>query len=198
MAGREFNGLPKKSAYITVLEHGEKMGYKRWGQEKPGRRFFSFMIERNGYLLHTATGEYTSNKIADLPLYYGKKGWVLFSYRLNTEPDLSKTTIDLVSTGSGIGGMFQIKPWTVDVALAKDIRTWAMQASPWDNMGALMPAKELIGLLSYNFDRLYPSAQSVLWSKEISRTPEEIAEFCTYGEPYRYSMRHNFPKRVGA
>jgi hypothetical protein len=200
-AGREFNGTPKKNAYITILEHGDKLGYKRWGQEKAGRRFFSFMIERNGYLLHTATGEYTGNKIADLPrlpVFYGKKDWVRFSFRVTTEPDLSKTTIDLVSTGAGKGGTFQMKPWTIDVAQAKDIRTWAMQASPWDNMGAVMPAKELIGLISYSFDRLYPPAQSVIWSREISRTPEEIAKYCTFGEPYRYSMRHNFPKPVGA
>jgi len=200
--GRDPFGFPKKAAYFSILEHGDKGGYKNNGYEPINqKRFFSFMMERRGYLLHTATGEYTSNDLADLsvkPKFYGEKDWGRWNMRLITEPDFSKTTYNLTYLDSEWQGKhrFQIKPHSVDVARAQDIRTWALQATPFDNLGALCPVSELLGLVSYNFDLIIPAA-TIEWTKEVTRTPEEVAKFCTFGEGYKYSMRHKFPKPAG-
>lgn len=200
-AGREPFGFPKKMAYITTLEHGNKGGYKHTNYEKQGKEFFSVMMERNGYCIHAATGRYSSHNLADLkakPVFYGEKDWGRWNYRMVTEPDLTKTTYNLTYLNSEWEGKhrFQIKPDTVDVATEKDIRTWMLQATPFDNVGALCPVAELIGLVSYNFDLIIPTA-SIEWTKEVTRTPEEIVKHCTFGEGYKYSMRHRFPYPVG-
>lgn len=201
-AGREPFGFPKKICYFNILEHGDKGGYRNNGYEPiQQKKFFSFMMERRGYMLHTATGEYTSNNLADLavkPVFYGAPDWGRFNYRMVTEPDVSKTTYNLTYLDSKWEGKhrFQVKPHSIDVAQAKDIRTWALQATPFDNMGALCPVGEMLGLVSYNFDLVIPAA-TIEWTKEVTRTPEEVAKFCTFGDPYKYSMRHNFPKPSG-
>ncbi|HWI55114.1 MAG TPA: acetoacetate decarboxylase family protein [Desulfobacteria bacterium] len=200
-AGREPFGFPKKSAYFTILEHGEHGGYKRSGFEPAGNRFYSFMLERNGYIIHSATGQYSSKNLGDLkakPVFYGQPDWGRWNYRMITEPDLTKTTYNLTYLDSEWEGKhrFQIKPHTVDVATDKDIRTWFMQATPFDNMGALCPVAELIGLVAYNFDLIIPAA-TIEWTKEVTRTPEEILKYCTFGEGYKYSMRHRFPMPIG-
>lgn len=197
-AGREPFGFPKKIAYITCLEHG---GKKDNGWEPSGKEFFSFMMERRGYLIHTATGRYSSNKLSDLPavpIFYGKTDWGRFNYRMVTSPDVSKTTYNLTHLPSTWQGYhrFQLKMDSVKVATAKDIRSWVLQATPFDNVGALCPVKEMIGLVSFNFDLIIPAAE-ILWKKEVTRTPDEVAKFATMGDPYRYSMRHRFPKPYG-
>ncbi|HWI55336.1 MAG TPA: acetoacetate decarboxylase family protein [Desulfobacteria bacterium] len=200
-AGREPFGFPKKAAYITCLEHGNKGGYKHTSYERQGKEFFSFMMERNGYCIHAATGKYSSHDLADLsakPVFYGAPDWGRFNYRMVTEPDVLKTTYNLTYLDSLWEGKhrFQIKPDSVDVATEKDIRTWFLQATPFDNVGALCPVSELIGLVSYNFDLIIPAA-SIEWTKEVTRTPEEIGKYCTHGEAYKYSMRHRFPMPIG-
>jgi len=200
-AGREPFGFPKKAAYITTLEHGNKGGYKHHSYERQGKEFFSVMMERNGYCIHAATGRYSSHDLADLsakPVFYGAPDWGRYNYRMVTEPDLTKTTYNLTYLDSLWEGKhrFQIKPDSVDVATEKDIRTWMLQATPFDNVGALCPVSELIGLVSYNFDLIIPAA-SIEWTKEVTRTPEEIVKHCLFGEPYKYSMRHRFPMPVG-
>jgi len=197
-AGREPFGFPKKIGYITCLEHG---GKKDNGWEAPGKQFFSFMLERRGYMIHTATGQYSGNKLSDLPAvpaFYGKTDWGRMNYRMVTHPDVSKTTYNLTHLPSTWEGKhrFQLKMDSVNIATAKDIRSWALQATPFDNVGALCPVKEMIGLVSFNFDLIIPAAE-ILWTKEVTRTPEEVGKFCTMGEPYRYSMRHRFAKPYG-
>lgn len=197
-AGREPFGFPKKAAYISCLEHG---GKKDNGLEEPGREFFSFFLERRGYLINQSTGHYSSDKMSDLPalpIFYGKTDWGRFNYRMITYPDLSKTEMTLTYLDSQWEGKhrFQLRPGSVSIATAKDIRTWYLGATPYDNVGALLPVKELIGLLTFSFDLIIPPATPV-WSKTVKRAPEEIAKYCTMGESYRYSMRHRFPKPYG-
>ena len=67
-----------------------------------------------------------------------------------------------------------------------------MQATPFDNLGAMMPSKELIGLMSFNFDLIIPGAQTI-WHQQIDRTDEDIADLL-FATPYQYTMRHRFPK----
>ncbi len=197
-AGREPFGFPKKIAYISCLEHG---GKKDNGWEPPGKEFFSFMLERRGYLIHTATGRYSGNKMSDLPrlpVFYGKTDWGRLNYRMVTYPDLTKTEYNLTYLDSLWQGVhrFQLKPDSIKTATAKDIRTWYLASTPFDNVGALIPVKELIGLVSFSFDLIIPPA-SIIWKKEVTRSADEVAKFCTMGEPYRYSMRHRFPKPYG-
>lgn len=198
-AGREPFGFPKKIGRITCLEHG---GKKDNGYEAKGNEFFSFMLERWGYLIHTATGRYSSNKLSDLsavPMFYGKQDWGRFNYRVMTSPDVARTEYNLTYLDSKWEGVhrFQLKMDTVKVATAKDIRTWFLAATPFDNMGGLCPVKELIGLVSFNFDLIIPPA-SIVWKKEVTRTPEEILKYAVQAEPaYKYSMRMRYPMPIG-
>ena len=70
-----------------------------------------------------------------------------------------------------------------------------LQATPWDNLGALLPVKELIGLMSFSFDLVIPGAETI-WSQTIERSDEDIADLL-YATPYQYTMRHRFPKPPG-
>ena len=78
---------------------------------------------------------------------------------------------------------------------AQAIRSWALQASPFDNVGAMLPVKELIGLMSYNSDLIIPGA-STIWTNTVERTDEDIADLL-FATPYQYTMRHRFPKPPG-
>jgi len=69
-----------------------------------------------------------------------------------------------------------------DAYLRGAIRSWALQATPWDNMGAMLPVKELIGLMSYNFDLIIPGADTI-WTQTIERTDEDIADLLFASDP---------------
>jgi hypothetical protein len=130
--------------------------------------------------------------------------------RLITDPSLKTTKWDLTYLPSEVTPevaaamgrpetegqhRFQLKPESIRTASAGAIRTWAMQATPFDNLGAMMPSKELIGLMSFNFDLIIPGAQTI-WHQQIDRTDEDIADLL-FATPYQYTMRHRFPKPPG-
>ena len=90
---------------------------------------------------------------------------------------------------------FQLKPESIRTASAGAIRSWALTATPFDNLGAMMPVKELIGLMSFNFDLIIPGADTI-WTQTIERTAEDIGDLL-FSTPYQYTMRHRFPKPPG-
>ena len=90
---------------------------------------------------------------------------------------------------------FQLKPESIRTASSNAIRTWALQATPFDNLGAMMPVKELIGLMSFSFDLIIPGAATI-WSQLIERTDEDLGDLL-FATPYQYTMRHRFPKPPG-
>ncbi|MBE3588520.1 MAG: acetoacetate decarboxylase family protein [Thermoanaerobacteraceae bacterium] len=198
-AGRDPFGFPKKIGHISVLEHGGKFDN---GYEKPGSDFFSFFLERWGYMIHTATGRYTGNKMSDLkalPKFYGKTDWGRFNYRVHSSPDLTRTDYALTYLDSLYDGehRFQLKMDSIRTAQAGDIRTWYMGTSPFDNMAAYIRVVELIGLVSFNFDLIIPAAKT-LWTKTVTRTADEVLKQAVMMEPkYKYSMRMRFPMPVG-
>jgi len=197
-AGRVL-GFPKKMAMIRCLEHGSKTGKWDDGYEKPGNDFFSFMMSRNGYVIHSATGEYSGNSIGDLsrkPIFYGKTDWGRMNMKIITDGNLKRTEWQLAHLPSEWEGKhrFQLKMDTVKVAQADDIN-WFSQGTPFDNMCAMVPVKKLIGLVSYSFDLIIPPAE-VLWNKVYERSDADLA-LCAQETMYKYGMRHKFPKPYG-
>lgn len=195
-AGRVL-GFPKKMAYIRTVEHGGK-----WddGYEKPGNKYFSTMLSNNGYVMHSATGQYTGNKISDLarvPMFYGKSDWGRLNMRVLSSGDLRETNWQLTFLDSLYDGKhrFQLKMDTVTTAQPKDIN-WFMQATPFDNMGHTMPAKKLLGLITFNFDLIIPAAK-ILWEKKYTRNDEDMKALL-HETGYKYGMIHRFPKPYGA
>jgi hypothetical protein len=195
-AGRVL-GFPNKAAYIRTLEHGGK-----WddGYELPGRENFSVMTSRNGYVIHSATGTYSGNKISDLPrvpIFHGKNDWGWGGMKITTNSDLSQTLWQLTRVPAVLEGeiCMQLKKDSITTAQASDIN-WFMQASPFDNLGHMLPAKKLLGLFSYDYDGIIPPAQ-VIWSQVIQRTPAEIEQHCIYETAFHYGMRSHFPKLNG-
>ena len=51
----------------------------------------------------------------------------------------------------------------------------ALAATPFDNLGAMMPVKELIGLMTFSFDLIIPGADTI-WTQTIERTAEDIGD----------------------
>ena len=130
--------------------------------------------------------------------------------RLITDPSLTTTKWDLTylpsevtkATAAAMGRpetegqhRFQLKPESIRTASAGAIRSWALTATPFDNLGAMMPVKELIGLMSFNFDLIIPGADTI-WTQTIERTAEDIGDLL-FATPYQYTMRHRFPKPPG-
>jgi hypothetical protein len=206
-AGREPFGFPKKIAYIITQEHGGKEddGYGGFGND-----YFNFTLERRGYLIHTATGRYDDAELPAKPSFYGDPRYGRMNLRLITQPDLMSTKWDLTylpsevteATARAMGRpetvgqhRFQLKPESIRTASANAIRTWALCATPFDNLGAMMPVKELIGLMTFSFDLIIPGAQTI-WTQTIERTPEDIGDLL-FATPYQYTMRHRFPKPPG-
>ncbi|MDA2953579.1 MAG: acetoacetate decarboxylase family protein [Actinomycetota bacterium] len=206
-AGREPFGFPKKIAYIVCQEHGGKEddGYGGFGND-----YFNFTMERRGYLIHTATGRYDDSELSAKPAFYGDPDYGRMNLRLITDCSLKTTKWDLTylpsevtaGTAAAMGRpetegqhRFQLKPESIRTASADAIRSWALQATPWDNMGAMLPVKELIGLMSFNFDLIIPGADTI-WTQTIERTDEDIGDLL-FATPYQYTMRHRFPKPPG-
>ena len=206
-AGREPFGFPKKIAYIITQEHGGKEddGYGGFGND-----YFNFTLERRGYLIHTATGRYDDAELPAKPKFYGDPMYGRANLRLITQPDLKTTKWDLTylpseiteATAIALGRpetagqhRFQLKPESIRTASARAIRSWALQATPFDNLGAFLPVKELIGLFSFNFDLIIPGAETI-WTQTIERTAEDIGDLL-FATPYQYTLRHRFPKPPG-
>ncbi len=195
-AGRVL-GFPNKTAYIRTLEHG---GSWDDGCGPSGREYFSFMISRNGYVIHSVTGKYSGSKISDLPrmpVFHDKSDWGSGNLKITTNSDLSQTLWQLTYLPSLWNGKscLQVKTETIRTAQASDIN-WFMQATPFDNVGHLLPAKQLLCLFSYDFDLIMPPAQ-VIWSQVIERTAAEIEQHCIYETAFYYGMRSHFPRIYG-
>lgn len=204
-AGRVL-GFPKKGAFIRVLEHGAEDGSWDAGyllgcacMKAPLGKYFSFAMARYGYLIHTATGQFTGRSITDLervPIFYGKTEWGRMNMKLVTDGDLRRTKWQLTYLASEWQGKhrFQLKPETVRTAKPEDIN-WFWQATPFDNMCNMLPVKRLLGLIAFSFDLIIP-APSVLWERVIERTDEDIQALLPQ-EMYSYGMRHRFIKPYG-
>ena len=130
--------------------------------------------------------------------------------RLVTDPSLTTTQWDLTYIPSEVtpalaAGMgrpetegqhrFQLKPESIRTASAGAVRSWILQATPWDNVGNLLPVKELLGLMSFSFDLVIPGAETI-WTQTIERTAEDIGDLM-FATPFEYTMRHRFPKPPG-
>jgi hypothetical protein len=206
-AGREPFGYPKKIAYLVIQEHGGSQddGYTGFGND-----YFNFVMERRGYLIHTANGRYDDAELSAQPKFYGDPSWGRMNLRLLTSPSLETTKWDLTYLQSEVSApiaaalgkpelagqhRFQLKPDTIRTASPKAIRAWAMQATPFDNLGAMLPVKELIGLMSFNFDLFIPGAETI-WSQVVERDEQDIMNLL-FAKPFQYTMRHRFPKPPG-
>ena len=207
-AGREPFGFPKKIAYIVTQEHGGKEddGYGGFGND-----YFNFTMERRGYLIHTATGRYDDAELAGeaellrrpevrpheppadhrpeppddevgphLPAVRGHQGD-------RRRPWAGPRPRGSTASSSSPSRSARPRP-------ARSAR-WALTATPFDNLGAMMPVKELIGLMSFNFDLIIPGADTI-WTQTIERTAEDIGDLL-FATPYQYTMRHRFPKPPG-
>jgi hypothetical protein len=206
-AGRT-QGFPKKQAFIRILEHG--------GHPDDGRRldavrhqfdFFSFLMIRNGYVIHSATGRYDDAEPADLPVFYKKpEEYGRFNIRVVTSPDVMQSEWELIYEEELLDPMlagflgrpemtgksrFMKKPETMRTASPAAIN-WFMQATPFDNVGRELPPKEMLGLMSFNFDLLIPAGQ-VLWSETYTRDETWLGA----ATPSRYGLRQRFPKMLG-
>jgi hypothetical protein len=71
-AGRVL-GFPKKEAFIRVLEHGGNPdnGYGVYDGKNYQFDYFSFLMIRNGYVIHSATGKYDDAELSARPAFYG-------------------------------------------------------------------------------------------------------------------------------
>ncbi|MFQ5729046.1 MAG: acetoacetate decarboxylase family protein [Waddliaceae bacterium] len=182
-AGREPFGFPKKAAYIAAFEHGTNNNY------------FNTLMERRGYILHTANGRYSDKPLSAKPTFYGNTEYGRMNFRITTRPDITNSKFELTYLPSevapGAGHRFQLNPASIRTATGADIRTWFMQGTPFDYMGGQIPAKEVIGLISFTFNLIIPGAQT-LWSKDINRDPDKDFAAVLYSTPFKYTMRHRF------
>ncbi len=182
-AGREPFGFPKKAAYIATYEHGTNNNY------------FNSLMERRGYILHTANGRYSDKPLSVKPTFYGNTEYGRMNFRMTTRPDVTNTKFELTYLPSeiapGAGHRFNLDPESIRTAQGADIRSWMMQGTPFDYMGGQIPAKEVIGLISFTFNLIIPGAQT-LWSKDINRDPDKDFGALLYSTPFKYTMRHRF------
>ncbi|MGD9695931.1 MAG: acetoacetate decarboxylase family protein [Thermoleophilia bacterium] len=206
-AGRVL-GFPKKEAFIRVLEHGGAPddGYGVLDGKNYHFDHFSFLLIRNGYVLHSATGKYDDADLSAKPKFYGNTDYGRFNVKVVTAPDLSRSEWQLVHLGSlvdkelatAIGRpdaegshRFQIKPESIRTA-GPDSINWFSQATPYDNLNHELPVQELIGLTTFSFDLIIPAGE-VLHTESYERD----ATWAGAAKPYRYGLRHRFPKPVG-
>ncbi len=182
-AGREPFGFPKKAAYIAAYEHGTNNNY------------FNCLMERRGYILHTANGRYSDKPLSAKPTFYGNTEYGRMNFRMTTRPDVTNTKFELTYLPSeitpGAGHRFQLDAASIRTAQGADIRSWFLQGTPFDYMGGSIPAKEVIGLISFTFNLIIPGAQTI-WSKDINRDPEKDFGALLYSTPFKYTMRHRF------
>ena len=92
--------------------------------------------------------------------------------------------------GFGEGHRFQLDPSSVRTATGDDIRSWYMSGTPFDFMGGQIPAKEIVGIISFTFNLIIPGAQTI-WTKTITRGDDDFGPLL-YSTPFKYTMRHRF------
>ena len=188
-AGRVL-GFPKKMSYIRITTHGGEKGTD----------FFGFAMTRNGYLLHSATGQFDDKQVTP-PHFYGKTDWGKFNMKVVTRPDLSSSEWQLTYIASELpeamqgmiqGHRFKIKPEHTRTA-SGDAINWFAQGTPFDNMGVEVKIQEITGCISFVFDLVIPPP-SVLWTE----TYERPASYRGYATPYKYGLRQQFPISQGS
>lgn len=182
-AGREPFGFPKKAAYISAYEHGQNDNY------------FNALMERRGYILHTANGRYSDKPLSAKPRFYGDTKWGRMNFRITTRPDITDSHFELTYLPSeispGAGHRFQLDPATIRTATGDDIRSWFMSGTPFDYMGGQIPAKEVLGLISFTFNLIIPGAQTI-WEHHQTRDPDKDFGALLYSTAFKYTMRHRF------
>lgn len=206
--GHEVYGFGKKCAFIVAHEHG---GADDDGYGPPGREWFTCVLERRGYLVHTATGRWDDGPVDPRPVFYGNPDYGRVNLRLLTDPTLTTTRWELVylpplvseSLGARLGHpelvggpRLRMHPGSLRSASPDAIRSWALQATPFDNPGHFVAVREMIGAVAFDFDLAIPPAE-VVWSRTVERTAEDLQDLM-WSTPYRYTMRHRFPKPLGA
>jgi hypothetical protein len=206
-AGRVL-GFPKKEAFIRVLEHGgaPDAGYGVMDGKNYQFDYFSFLMIRNGYVLHSATGKYDDADLSAKPKFYGNTEYGRMNMKVVTAPDISTSEWQLVYLPSLVtkdlatamgrpdsegSHRFQVKPESIRTASPASIN-WFMQATPYDNLGHELPPKEMIGLMTFSFDLIIPAGE-VPWTETYTRD----ATWAGAAKPYRFGLRHRFPKPIG-
>jgi hypothetical protein len=183
-AGKEPFGFPKKAAYIAAFEHGTNNNY------------FNVLMERRGYIIHTANGRYSDKPLAARPVFYGKTDWGRMNYRITTSPDVTYSIHEVTYLPSelppqfGTGHRFQLNPASIRTATGADIRAWYLSGTPFDFMGGQIPPKEVIGLISFTFNLIIPPAKTI-WTKKVTRSDADMNQVL-YSTPFKYTMRHRF------
>src|SRR4029453_10510151 len=96
-AGRVL-GFPKKEAFIRVLEHGGAPddGYGVYDTKIYHFNYFSFLMIRNGYVIHSATGKYDDADLPAKPKFYGNTEYGRMNMKVVTAPDISTSEWQLV------------------------------------------------------------------------------------------------------
>jgi acetoacetate decarboxylase len=206
-AGRVL-GFPKKQAFIRVLEHGGSPddGYGVYDGKDWKWNHFSFLMIRNGYVMHSAIGKYDDAELSAKPAFYGNTEYGRLNMKVVTSPDLAQSEWQLVYLPSLVtkdlatamgrpetegSHRFQVKPESIRTASPDQIE-WFQQATPFDNVGAELPVAEMIGLMTFSFDLIIPAGQTI-WSETYHRD----ATWAGAAKPYRFGLRNRFPKPVG-
>jgi hypothetical protein len=154
-------------------------------------------MERRGYILHTANGRYSDKPLSTRPTFYGKTDWGRMNYRITTRPDVTTSTHEVtylpseLPPGFGTGHRFQLNPASIRTATGADIRSWYLNGTPFDYMGGQIPAKEVVGIISFTFNLIIPPA-STIWTKVVKRDPDKDFGALLYSTPFKYTMRHRF------
>ena len=93
-AGRVL-GFPKKEAFIRVLEHGGAPddGYGVSDTKVYQFDYFSFLMIRNGYVLHSATGKYDDADLPAKPKFYGNTEYGRMNMKVVTAPDIANLRV---------------------------------------------------------------------------------------------------------
>jgi hypothetical protein len=96
-AGRVL-GFPKKEAFIRVLEHGGAPddGYGVYDTKIYQFDYFSFLMIRNGYVIHSTTGKYDDADLSAKPKFYGNTEYGRMNMKVVTAPDISESRWELV------------------------------------------------------------------------------------------------------
>src|SRR5918999_681259 len=144
--------------------------------------YFSFLMIRNGYVIHSATGKYDDADLAAKPKFYGNTDYGRMNMKVVTSPDVSTSEWQLVYLPSLVtkdlatamgrpdsegSHRFQVKPESIRTASAGNIN-WFMQATPYDNLGHEMPPRELVGLMTFSFDLIIPAGEGP-WTETYTR-----------------------------
>jgi hypothetical protein len=119
------------------------------------------------------------------------------NYRITTRPDVTTSTHEVtylpseLPPGFGTGHRFQLNPASIRTATGADIRSWYLNGTPFDYMGGQIPAKEIVGIISFTFNLIIPPA-STIWTKVVHRDPNKDFGALLYSTPFKYTMRHRF------